>query len=141
LNSHWLDKKEFPFRSNFINLDMGRMHYVDEGDGEPIVMCHGNPTWSFLYRHLVKGLSPHYRCVAIDYIGFGLSDKPLTWSYLPHEQARNVETLIDRLGLKDITLVVQDWGGPIGLSYALRHPDNVKRLVIMNTWLWSVKGV
>lgn len=140
-NIYWLDRKEYPFHSNFINLDMGRMHYVDEGSGETIVMCHGNPTWSFLYRHMIKGLSPYYRCVAMDYIGFGLSDKPPTWSYLPQEQARNVESLINRLGLKDITLVVQDWGGPVGLSYALRHPHNVKRLVIMNTWMWSVKGV
>ena len=141
MNLQWLDKKEYPFLSNFINLDMGRMHYIDEGSGETIVMCHGNPTWSFLYRHLIKGLSSYYRCVAMDYIGFGLSDKPPEWSYLPQEQAHNVESLIDRLGLKNITLVVQDWGGPIGLSYALRHPDNVKRLVILNTWLWSVKGV
>jgi len=141
MNLEWLDRKAYPFHSNFIDLDMGRMHYVDEGHGETIVMCHGNPTWSFLYRHLIKGLSPAYRCVAMDYIGFGLSDKPPEWSYLPQMQAQNVESLINRLGLKDITLVVQDWGGPIGLSYALRHPDNVKRLVIMNTWLWSVKGV
>jgi haloalkane dehalogenase len=137
-DTSWIDRNEYPFESKFIQLDMGRMHYIDEGEGEPIVMLHGNPTWSFLYRHLVKGLSPIYRCVAVDYIGFGLSDKPPTWSYLPEDHAKNVEDLIEKLDLKDITLVVQDWGGPIGLSYALDHPGNVKRLVIMNTWAWPV---
>jgi haloalkane dehalogenase len=117
---------------------MGRMHYVDEGTGESIVMVHGNPTWSFLYRHLIRQLAPKYRCVAMDHIGFGLSDKPTGWTYTPAEHAQNLAQLIEALDLKDITVVVQDWGGPIGLSYALNHPENVKRLVIMNTWMWPV---
>lgn len=116
------------------------MHYIDEGEGEPIVMVHGNPTWSFLYRHLIKGLSGNYRCIAPDHIGFGLSDKPAAWSYYPEDHAKHLRTLIETLNLKDITLVVQDWGGPIGLSYAVDMPANIKKLIIMNTWMWSVKG-
>jgi len=136
----WIDRKEYPFKSHSLQLEMGKMHYIDEGGGEPIVMVHGNPTWSFLYRHLIKDLSENYRCIAMDHIGFGLSDKPWDWSYYPEDHARNLNLLIEKLDLKGVTLVVQDWGGPIGLSYALNAPENVKRLVIMNTWMWSVKG-
>jgi haloalkane dehalogenase len=136
----WIDRNEYPFKSNYLQLPMGKMHYVDEGQGPAIVMVHGNPAWSFVYRHLIKGLSGKYRCVAPDLIGFGLSDKPYDWSYLPKDHAANFNTLVETLGLKDITLVVQDWGGPIGLSYAVNKPENVKNLVIMNTWMWSVKG-
>lgn len=139
-DASWIDGKEYPFKPHFLDLEMGRMHYIDEGSGNPIVMVHGNPTWSFLYRHLVKGLSINHRCIAMDHIGFGLSDKPLDWSYYPEDHAKNLKLLIERLALKDITLVVQDWGGPIGLSYALDAPENVRRLVVMNTWMWSVKG-
>ena len=136
----WIDRKEFPFEPHFLPLNMGEMHYIDEGRGEPVVMVHGNPTWSFLYRHLIKGLSKDYRCIAMDHIGFGLSDKPWDSSYYPEDHAKNLEQLINKLDLKDVTLVVQDWGGPIGLSYAINSPENVKRLIIMNTWMWSVKG-
>jgi haloalkane dehalogenase len=117
---------------------MGRLHYVDEGSGEPVLMVHGNPAWSFLYRHFVKELSEDHRCIAPDHIGFGLSDKPQDWSYRPADHARNLQALIEQLELRDITLVVQDWGGPIGLSYAVEQPDNVRNLVIMNTWMWPV---
>jgi haloalkane dehalogenase len=136
----WINREEYPFKSKFLKLDMGKLHYIDEGSGDPIVMVHGNPVWSFLYRHLIKGLSKKYRCIAPDHIGFGLSDKPEVWSYLPEEHAKNLNILIERLDLKDITLIVQDWGGPIGLSYAIGRPENVKRIIIMNTWMWSVKG-
>lgn len=137
-HTDWLSKEEYPFQSHFLPLPMGRLHYVDEGAGEPVVLVHGNPAWSFLYRHLIKQLAPHYRCVAPDHIGFGLSDKPRDWTYLPDQHAHNLAALIESLGLKDITLVVQDWGGPLGLAYAINHPANVKRLIIMNTWLWPV---
>ncbi len=119
---------------------MGRMHYVDEGQGRPIVMVHGTPTWSFMYRHLIKGLSAQYRCIAADHIGFGLSDKPANWSYLPKDHAQNLKRLIESLGLKDITLLVHDFGGPIGLSYAIDQPENVQQLILCNTWMWSLKG-
>jgi haloalkane dehalogenase len=136
----WVDSHEYPFESHFLDLEMGKMHYVDEGGGEPILMIHGNPAWSFLYRHLIRGLSGKYRCIAVDHIGFGLSDKPWQWSYYPEDHAKNLARLIETLNLRGLTLMVQDWGGPIGLSYAIKSPANVKRLVIMNTWMWSVRG-
>src|SRR5439155_431264 len=122
------------------DVEGGRLSYVDEGEGAPIVMVHGTPTWSFLYRHLIRELSPRYRCVAPDHLGFGLSDRPADWSYRPPDQARNLARLIETLDLKDITLAVHDYGGPIGLAYALDHPENVRRLVIFNTWMWSFAG-
>jgi haloalkane dehalogenase len=103
-------------------------------------MVHGTPTWSFLYRHLVRALAPEYRCIVPDHIGFGLSDKPPDWSYRPEDHARNLRALIEHLGLRDITLIVHDFGGPIGLSYALEQPENVRSLVLFNTWMWSLRG-
>jgi haloalkane dehalogenase len=137
----WLDTNEYPFRSRYLNTPNGDMHYVDEGSGEVVLFVHGNPTWSFMYRSLIKGLSDRFRCVAPDYIGFGLSDKPYDVSYLPQFHAENLEHFIETLGLKDITLVIHDWGGAIGMSYALNHPGNVKRLIVFNTSFWSVKGI
>ena len=136
----WINREEYPFQSHFLELEMGRMHYIDEGQGRPIVMVHGTPTWSFLYRHLVKGLSQGYRCVAMDHIGFGLSDKPGDWSYLPQDHAQNVGSLIETLGLEDITLVVHDFGGPIGLPYAINNPEKVANLILFNTFMWATRG-
>lgn len=137
---HWLDREEYPFEPRHWRVEAGRMHYVDVGRGAPVVMVHGVPTWSFNYRKMIRRLSPRYRCVAMDHLGFGLSDKPEEWAYTPERLAANVEALIEGLGLRRITLVVHDWGGPIGLSYAIRRPENVERLVLMNTWMWSTKG-
>lgn len=136
--ANWLDREEYPFNPKSFTLPMGKMSYVDEGQGETIVMVHGNPAWSFVYRHLIQSLSSRYRCIAVDHIGFGLSDKPYDWSYLPREHAENLTALLDALAVGNITLVVQDWGGPIGLSYAVNNPGKVKRLVILNTWMWPV---
>ena len=137
-NSNWIDREEYPFESQHFQAPAGSLHYVDEGNGPPVIMVHGNPTWSFLYRKLIKRLRSDYRCIAMDHLGFGLSDKPKDWSYLPKDHAANLTALIEGLGLKDITLIVQDWGGPIGLSYAVAHPENVARIIIMNTWAWPV---
>lgn len=137
-NTDWLDRNEYPFASHYFQTAAGRMHYVDEGSGEVILFLHGNPAWSFLYRKQIKHLSPHYRCIAPDYLGFGLSDKPYDWSYLPEDHAKYIEAFIEHLGLKDITLVVNDWGGPIGMHYAVHHPHNIKRLMVLNTWAWPV---
>ena len=136
----WLDRREYPFESRWLDVEAGRLHYVDEGQGAPVLMVHGTPTWSFMYRHLVKALRARYRCVAPDHLGFGLSDRPRGWSYRPEDQARNLTRFIETLGLKDLTLVVHDYGGPIGLAYALDHPENVRRLVIFNTWMWATAG-
>lgn len=135
----WLNRNEYPFKSNFINLPVGNMHYVDQGKGDPIVMVHGNPGWSFEFRMLIKELSATNRCIAPDHIGFGLSDKPADWDYLPEHHAQNLEMFLDQLNLKNVTLVFNDWGGPIALSYAIKYPEKVKKIVILNTWLWSVE--
>jgi haloalkane dehalogenase len=136
----WLDRTHYPFASNFFEIDGARMHYVDHGQGAPIVMVHGTGTWSFVYREMIKVLAPHYRCIAPDQLGFGLSDKPAHASYRPVEHARRLRALIEHLGLRDITLIVHDFGGPIGLSYAVEQPHNLRALVILNTWMWSLRG-
>jgi haloalkane dehalogenase len=137
-NTDWIDRNEYPFASHYFHTTAGKMHYVDEGNGEVIVMLHGNPAWSFLYRNLIKQLSPYYRCIAPDHIGFGLSDKPVDWNYVPEEHAKNLTALIDHLGLKNITLVMGDWGGPLGMQFAVTHTENVARFVVTNTWAWPV---
>lgn len=137
----WLDEHEYPFKDHFFKTAVGDMHYVDEGAGEPIVLMHGNPGWSFEFRAIIKELAKTHRCIAPDYIGFGLSDKPANWDYLPVHHAEFVEQLLDSLNLTDITCVMTDWGGPIGMAYAIKHPEKIKRLVVCNTWFWSVKHV
>lgn len=127
-------------RVNYFNAGVGRMHYVDEGSGDPIVFVHGNPAWSYSFRHLIQHFSKTYRCIAPDHIGFGLSDKPEDYDYSPESHAGNFAALMDQLDLNNITFVFNDWGGPIALHYAARYPDKVKSLVVMNSWCWSVKG-
>ena len=131
------DPALYPFTPHFLPVSGGRMHYVDEGAGEPILFAHGIPTWSFLYRDQITELSKNYRCIAPDHIGFGLSDKPQQWDYTLQSHSANIERLADHLKLDNITLVVHDFGGPIGLSFALRRPDIIRRIVLFNTWLWE----
>ena len=137
----WLDTREYPFAPHYFDVPAGRLHYVDEGSGAPIVFVHGNPSWSFEFRNLIKSLSPTFRCIAPDHLGFGLSDKPRDFSYLPSAHAENLERFLESLDLEDATLMVYDWGGPIGLSYAVNHPERIRNLVISNTWMWSVNHV
>lgn len=139
-NRPWLDRNEYPFESNFINVPAGKMHYLDLGEGDPIVMVHGNPGWSFEFRNIVKEMFKTNRCIVPDHIGFGLSDKPYEWDYLPQDHASNLEKLLNSLELENITLVVNDWGGPIGLSYALKYPEKIKKIIVMNSWMWSVEN-
>jgi haloalkane dehalogenase len=125
----------YPFKSRFIDTPMGLMHYVDEGAGAVVLMLHGNPTWSFLYRDFIVALSDSHRVVAPDHIGFGLSEKPNDEAFYSIDgHIRNLETLVTSLDLKDVTLIMQDWGGPIGLGMAARHPTRIKALVILNTF-------
>lgn len=138
-NPEWLDRNEYPFESHFLPVPAGSLHYIDEGQGDPVVMVHGNPGWSFEYRSLVKVLSAMHRCIVPDHIGFGLSDKPQNWSYRPKDHAANFEQLMLALNLSNVTLIVSDWGGPIGLAYALKYPDRIKKIIVLNSWLWSVK--
>ena len=134
----WLDRTAYPFAQHAFAVPAGSLNFVDEGIGSPVVLVHGNPSWSWQFRGVIARLAPAHRCIAPDHLGFGLSDKPADFSYLPEDHARNLELLLEHLDLRDITLVVNDWGGPIGLSYALNHPDRVARLVITNTWMWPV---
>ena len=135
-----MDNHLFPFRSHNADVDGCRVHYIDEGDGPVLLMLHGNPTWSFLYRHLIAGLRDRFRCIALDYPGFGLSRAPRGYGYTVAEHSRVLEGLITSLRLDGITLFVQDWGGPIGLSVAVRHPEKFRALVIGNTWGWPAQG-
>lgn len=136
----WLDRSLYPFAPHWFDAPAGRMHYVDEGAGRPLVMVHGNPTWSFQYRHVISALAGERRCIAPDHLGFGLSDKPVGYSYLPKDQAAGLAAFLAALDLRDVTLVVGDWGGPLALSWALDHPDRVSAIVITNTWMWSVRN-
>jgi pimeloyl-ACP methyl ester carboxylesterase len=135
-----VDRTMYPFRPHHLEVEGGRLHYVDEGEGPPVVLVHGTPVWSFVYRRLIADLSTTHRVVAPDHLGFGLSDKPADADYRPAAHARNLERLIEALGLRDVVLVVHDFGGPIGLSYAVEHPENVRALVLLNTWMWSLAG-
>ena len=127
----------YPFAAHHFTHKSGlKQHYVDEGQGEPIVMVHGNPSWSFLYRDMIKNFRGEYRCIAPDHIGCGLSDKPGLdgFGYTLREHVDNLEALIESLHLaQPINLVVHDWGGAIGMGYATRHPEKIKRMVILNT--------
>ncbi|MBI2061879.1 MAG: alpha/beta fold hydrolase [Nitrospirae bacterium] len=134
-------KDLYPFEHRFFSVSGIRIHYVDEGHGETILFLHGNPTWSFVYRDVIRGLrSNRYRCVAPDYPGFGMSGKPKDFGYTAADHARIMEAWITSQKLKDLTLFVHDWGGPIGLWLAVRHPDWIKRIIIANTWAWPVQG-
>lgn len=137
----WLDIKEYPFKSNYLKIDgQHRLHYIDEGKGEVLLFVHGAPTWSFNYRKLIKPLSADYRCIALDHIGFGLSDKPSEYEYTTKKHSENLKLLVKQLRLKKINIVVHDFGGPIGLSYAIDEPQNVNKIVAFNTWMWSSEG-
>lgn len=127
----------FPFAEHYFDRGRGiRMHYIDEGQGPPLLMLHGNPSWSFYYRNLVQALSGQFRCIAPDHVGMGKSDKPGQGAYPYTLQARidDLEALLASLNLtQPVTLTVHDWGGMIGMAWAAKHPQQVARLVILNT--------
>jgi cis-3-alkyl-4-acyloxetan-2-one decarboxylase len=123
----------YPFASHEIRLDGLRYHYLDEGQGEPLLLVHGNPTWSFYWRELVKGLRGRYRLIVPDHIGCGLSDKPQDYEYRLARHVGNLQRLISHLGLDRITLLAHDWGGAIGLGAAVADPDRFSRFVLFNT--------
>jgi pimeloyl-ACP methyl ester carboxylesterase len=129
----WL-RSLYPFEPKRFDTGRGVMSYLDEGSGdEAVVMVHGNPTWSFYYRNLVLGLRGKLRCIVPDHLGCGLSDKPQDFNYTLGEHIKNLRALLDSLKLRKIHLVVHDWGGPIGLGTALPRPDQLGRVVILNT--------
>ena len=132
------DPRLFPFESRWIDSSAGRVHYIDEGVGPPILFLHGNPTWSFLYRGIVIRLRRRHRCVALDYPGFGLSERPEHYDYTPAEHAGVVRELVHELELSELTIMGQDWGGPIGLQVALEELPRLRALVMGNTWYWPL---
>jgi haloalkane dehalogenase len=132
----WIPQDLYPFDDRYADVDGATVHYVDEGNGPPLLLLHGNPTWSFLYRDVIKGLSDRHRCIAPDHPGFGLSRAPSGYGYTAVEHARVLEQLIVQLDLTDVTMMVQDWGGPIGFAVATRHPERFARFVVGNTWAW-----
>ncbi|MCJ8324224.1 MAG: alpha/beta fold hydrolase [Rhizobiales bacterium] len=129
------DRYEFPFKQNYLDIDGQRMHYVDEGSGPVVLLMHGEPTWSYLYRKMIPPLvAAGYRCIVPDLIGFGLSSKPEDESYYTLKRhVAQISELIGKLKLQDMTVVGQDWGGPIGLGYAIENKTNIRSLVILNT--------
>ena len=132
----WVPEDLYPFESHYADLDGARVHYVDEGDGPPLLLLHGNPTWSFLYRDVISGLRDRFRCVAPDHPGFGLSRAAPGYRFTPAEHAAVLEQFVLHLDLDGATLMVQDWGGPIGFAVATRHPRRFAAFVIGNTWAW-----
>jgi len=136
----WLDRELYPFAPRRFATPAGSLSYLDEGQGPPILFVHGTPSWSFEWRDVVRALSASHRCVAPDHLGFGLSDKPADAPLTPADHAARLAALVDALDLTDLTLVVHDFGGPIGLPLALTRPERVRRLVILNSFLWPTAG-
>jgi haloalkane dehalogenase len=126
-------RSEYPFTSREIRLDGHRYHYVDEGAGEVLLLVHGNPTWSFHWRELIRALAPSRRVIAVDHLGCGMSDKPRGYEYRLARHVDNLARFVERLGLEDITLVGQDWGGAIGLGATLADQRRYRRFVMFNT--------
>jgi pimeloyl-ACP methyl ester carboxylesterase len=128
----------FPFAPHYHQVGDIALHYVDEGAGEPIVMLHGDPTWGYLFRAFIPPLAARYRCIVPDHMGMGKSATPPDPTrYHLRQHIANLESLLLFLDLRDITLVLHDWGGPVGLGVATRHPERIKRLVLLNTWAFA----
>ena len=127
----------YPYTSHYLDLNGFKYHYLDQGEGEPLVMVHGNPTWSFYFRELVNNFSPRFRTIVPDHIGCGLSDKPDVdaYGFGLENRVDDLEMLLDHLGVDhNITLILHDWGGMIGMAYAVRHPERIRRLILLNTY-------
>lgn len=132
------DPRLFPFTSRWFDSRAGKVHYVDEGSGDPILFLHGNPTWSFLYRGIIIRLKKKFRCIAVDYPGFGLSARPDDYDYTPREHSGIVTDLVRHLDLRNLTIMGQDWGGPIGMRVAVDDVSRLRALVMGNTWFWPL---
>ncbi|MEM1178790.1 MAG: alpha/beta fold hydrolase [Acidobacteriota bacterium] len=143
-STDWTFGGTWPYKPRYFDSPDGRMHYIDEGprDGRPIVMVHGNPTWGYLYRRFIKAVTgAGYRAIVMDHLGFGRSEKPDSpLLYRIPRHGDRCEALLESLDLEDATLVVQDWGGPIGLTWAARHPERLRSLVVLNTFVHRPPG-
>ncbi len=136
----WVDDELFPFESRFAEVDGNVVHYLDEGSGPILLMLHGNPVWSFVYRDVVTELRDRFRCIALDFPGFGLSTGAPGYRYLAQDHAELLVAFLDHLDLSELTLVGHNWGGPFGLYAAQQRPDRFQRLVLANTWAWPLNG-
>jgi len=139
MNTNWLNTKEYPFAHNYLTVDGAQLHYIDEGQGEVILFVHGTPSWSFEFRNVIKYLSKKYRCIALDHIGFGLSDKPAGYDYSIQNHTATLLKLINHLQLNQFTMLVHDFGGIIGLAAAEQIPEKISKLIILNTWCRSIQ--
>lgn len=137
----WVSDELFPFESRFVDVDGHVVHYVDEGEGPTLLLYHGNPTWSFLYRGVIEGLRDRFRCVAFDYPGFGLSAPAPGYGFTAAEHTDVAESLVETLDVGEITAMVHDWGGPIGLTVAARHRERYRAVIVANTWAWPMRRV
>ncbi len=132
---------EYPFESHYAEIDGHQYHYIDEGEGEVLLFVHGNPSWSFAWRNLVKDFSKSYRCIAVDHIGCGMSDKPQDYPYRLENHISNLMALVEKLGLRNVTLLAHDWGGAIGMGTAGRMADRFSRFVLFNTAAFRSKRI
>ena len=132
---------DYPFESNYAYVNNHRIHYIEEGEGDPILFIHGNPTWSYLWRNIMPRVARESgkRGIAIDLLGFGKSDKPEDVSYSIKLHSDILQGFIEKLDLKNITFVLHDWGGPLGTAYAVQHPDNVRGIALMETFVWPLE--
>jgi haloalkane dehalogenase len=135
------DPALYPFESRWFDSSRGRVHYIDEGDGPPLVLYHGNPTWSFLYRNIITALRGRFRCIAADYLGFGLSDRSAGFGYTIEEHAQVMGEFIDHLGLDGYLVMAQDWGGPISMAVGTARADRVRGVILGNTWFWPTQDL
>lgn len=128
----------YAYEPNYLDIDGFKMHFVDEGEGEPVLMLHGDPTWGYLWRNFIPSISETRRVIIPDHMGMGKSSVPKApYPYLLKNHISNLEELVLKLELNDITLVLHDWGGPVGMGFAVRHPERIKRIIIMNTWAFA----
>jgi haloalkane dehalogenase len=132
----WVPSDLYPFEDRWAEIAGHQLHYVDEGDGPPLLLLNGNPSWSFGWRDVILGLRERFRCVAPDYPGFGLSRPAPGYDFRPVSHSTVIEALVDQLRLDELTVYGYAWGGPIGLGLAGRRPELIRALIIGNTWAW-----
>lgn len=135
----WVNPALYPFTSRWIEIDDYELHYIDEGEGDVILIVHGTPEWSFGYRDVIRRLRQHYRCVAIDMLGFGLSEKAPGEVYSCADHAQRLSLFAKALNLTNVSLLANDFGGSIAMSYAIADPQNIRSIMLFNTWMWSLK--
>ncbi len=136
----WIDRAAWPFAARWFEHEGARMHYVDEGEGPVVVLCHGTPSWGWEWRHVIADLRADHRVLCLDMLGFGLSDKPADADFRPEAQSRRIAAWLDHLGIERAHFVIHDFGGPIGLGAVLLKPARLSGLTVLNTFAWDLAG-